>query len=608
MSSEKVSSAVTFSCYFYRVPPRCGDQMNLGIDFGSTYSSFATYNATSGLVELCKPTHSESEAVPSVACLDEDDNIISGHEARAQILEDSDTVSFEAFKMLLTETNQEMLKRRGYCGMYSPKYITERFLDQQIKKILTSHSEEKIDNLVICVPEVWTTKESAKRGLLDGRFMLKDICKSVSGVDQIHIVSEPAAASAYFAGQYQKLTGKRMSGCVLIIDYGGGTLDLTLTQVNAGQDQNSVEIEVKNRTGVGENHPGKIGDAGIAYMEEIVRLAVAECDEIDLEDQESIDPKDPYFRTAYNNLERKIKGQVVVGSGKLGNTDVNYRLYNAVQDCIDDISQLCYNHESFTTIKYGKVKVNVTFSHLIRAYNKIIREKLDECLRHMAEYMDEVGIDYENSNNDQFHVVVVGGFGKYLLVQNQIQEFFDFSSTGDRRFAYDLGENREFAVAMGAALLADNVISIKHTAPYAIGIETYSTDKTLIPNFAIKYRQEISADTDYWICNENGPKQFINASGGVDRFLIGYDVKGLQRNKLVIKPELASAIEAAYNKLSREYSAKFPDASSLGLEHNLGFKMDDSEIVTLLIRAVKTGSTERIVLSSYHDMFELTEV
>lgn len=588
--------------------------MNLGIDFGSTYSSFATYNATTGLVELCKPTHSESEAVPSVACLDEDDHIISGHEARAQIIEDAETRSFEAFKMLLTETDKGMLEKRGYDKDYTPRYIAERFLDQQIKKILTSHTEEKIDNLVVCVPEVWTTKESANRGLLDGRFLLKEICNKVSEVDQIQVVSEPAAASAYFAHYYQKLTGNLMSGCVLIIDYGGGTLDLTLTQVNSGNDRNTVEIQVKNRTGVGENHPGKIGDAGIAYMEEIVRLALTECDALDLRDPDAIDPKDPKFRKAYNNLERKIKGQVTAGAkgfgaGGAGAAEASYRLFNAVQDCIDDISQLRDNHESFTTIKYGAAKVNVTFSHLIRAYDEVIRERLDACLRNMAEFMDEAGIDYENSNNDQFHVVVVGGFGKYMLVQNQIQEFFDFSSTGDRRFAYDLGENREFAVAMGAALLADRVISIRHTAPYAIGIETYLADKTPISNFAIRYRQEISADADYWICNDNGePKQFINAKGGVNTFLIGYDVKGLQRNKLVIKPELASAIEAAYQKLSREYATRFPDASNLGLEHNLGFKMDDSEIVTLLIRAVRTGSTERIVLSSYADMFELTEV
>ena len=104
------------------------------------------------------------------------------------------------------------------------------------------------------------------------------------------------------------------------------------------------------------------------------------------------------------------------------------------------------------------------------------------------------------------------------------------------------------------------------------------------------------------------PKQFINAAGGVGSFLIGYDDKGKQQHKLVIKPELARKIEAAYEKLAEDYAEKFPNASRFGLAHNLGFRMDESEIVSLLIRAVKTGTVEEIRLSSYQDMFELTEV
>ena len=72
--------------------------------------------------------------------------------------------------------------------------------------------------------------------------------------------------------------------------------------------------------------------------------------------------------------------------------------------------------------------------------------------------------------------------------------------------------------------------------------------------------------------------------------------------------QLARKIEAAYEKLAEDYAEKFPNASRFGLAHNLGFRMDESEIVSLLIRAVKTGTVEEIRLSSYQDMFELTEV
>lgn len=109
--------------------------------------------------------------------------------------------------MLLTENRQEILKERGYDAEYTPRYITERFLEQQVHKILTGRGEEKVENLVICVPEFWNTKAAADRGRLDGRSILQNICSKFA--DQVQVVCEPAAASAYYAWQYRKTTGSR---------------------------------------------------------------------------------------------------------------------------------------------------------------------------------------------------------------------------------------------------------------------------------------------------------------------------------------------------------------------------------------------------------------
>ena len=137
----------------------------------------------------------------------------------------------------------------------------------QVNKILSSHADPGVDNLVICAPEVWTTQSAVRRGQLDGRTILRDICSRIPGVDRdrIRIVSEPAAASAYFAYQYRRAVGSNFNGCLLIVDYGGGTLDLTLTEVHP-QDA-SVEIKVLFRTGAGEKvprRPGRCRGAGAA--------------------------------------------------------------------------------------------------------------------------------------------------------------------------------------------------------------------------------------------------------------------------------------------------------------------------------------------------------
>ena len=208
--------------------------MNLGVDLGSTYSSFSTYNKDTHNVDLCRPGQGTPEAIPSIACLDDDNAILTGYDARQHLLTtDPGARTFSAFKMLLTENNEELLQERGYGSDYTPRAIAKEFLSQQIDKVLNNYSVKKVENLVICVPEVWTTQTSVRQGKLDGRTILRDICAGLKQVNaqNIRIVSEPAAASAYFAHHYRRTNekGANFSGSLLIIDYGGGTLDLTLT-------------------------------------------------------------------------------------------------------------------------------------------------------------------------------------------------------------------------------------------------------------------------------------------------------------------------------------------------------------------------------------------
>ena len=220
---------------------------------------------------------SEPEAIPSIACLNDDGKMLTGYTARKYIqLDDPSARTFSAFKMLLTESNEKLLRERGFGTDYTPSAVAETFLRDQVNKILSSHADPGVDNLVICAPEVWTTQSAVRRGQLDGRTILRDICSRIPGVDcdRIRIVSEPAAASAYFAYQYRRAVGSNFNGCLLIVDYGGGTLDLTLTEVHP-QDA-SVEIKVLFRTGAGENVQGRTGNAGIAYMEHAVHLALEE--------------------------------------------------------------------------------------------------------------------------------------------------------------------------------------------------------------------------------------------------------------------------------------------------------------------------------------------
>lgn len=102
--------------------------MNLGVDLGSTYSSFSTYDIVNKNVELCKPVMSEPEAIPSIACLNDDGKMLTGYTARKYIqLDDPSARTFSAFKMLLTESNKNCCRSGGLAPTIRPALWRRHF-------------------------------------------------------------------------------------------------------------------------------------------------------------------------------------------------------------------------------------------------------------------------------------------------------------------------------------------------------------------------------------------------------------------------------------------------------------------------------------------------
>lgn len=458
---------------------------------------------------------------------------------------------------------------------------------------------------MICVPEVWTTQTSVRQGKLDGRTILRDICAGLEHVNpqNIRIVSEPAAASAYFAHHYRRTNekGANFSGSLLIIDYGGGTLDLTLTEVHPLDT--SVEIKVLFRTGAGENVQGRTGNAGIAYMEETVRLALKEAGE----DASKLIPCNPDFRLAVNQLEGRLMAQIVSKS-EGHEQDRALALRNAVDECGQDISELLDNHDEFTSIRYCGKKRSVTFAHLKRAYDQVVQPELGRCLEETARWMKDHKVNYESTNRDGFQVALVGGFGKYLLVQKQVDEFFRRSSLNDARFRSGLGPNREYAVSMGAALLASGVMTIRHTAPYGLGVYSDASNALF---YAIPFRHEIKPGEQNWICTGKKPITFINGQNSITHLLIGFDENLKAGTIIPLLPAMRRRISQAYEQMSADYRKRFPGNAAVVL-HNIGFSMDESEVVSILLRSVDSHgkallTLPPIELADYQNMFSLAE-
>lgn len=128
--------------------------MKIGIDFGSTYSTISAYFPKEDNVRALTLVEGESASIPSVVSVSKKGKLTCGKAAKDQV--GRRTVrTFEAFKMLLNEPDQDMLRARGYDDEFTPRVITRAYLDSLLHGVLLRYEEERFEEVVVCVPEVW---------------------------------------------------------------------------------------------------------------------------------------------------------------------------------------------------------------------------------------------------------------------------------------------------------------------------------------------------------------------------------------------------------------------------------------------------------------------
>ncbi len=161
--------------------------MRIGIDFGSTYSTVARFNPVSQNVEALTFSEGEPASIPSVVSISGRSSLITCGKGAKDLIGRPKTRIFEAFKMLLTQADPDMLKSRGYDAVYSPRTITKCFLESILKNTLRRFDETEFEDLVICVPEIWRNKLNTQ----DGRVILRDVLHEISesGIPIVNVLS-----------------------------------------------------------------------------------------------------------------------------------------------------------------------------------------------------------------------------------------------------------------------------------------------------------------------------------------------------------------------------------------------------------------------------------
>lgn len=553
--------------------------MNLGVDFGSTYSLVSKFDSDNGGLQ-CINLSVGSPYIPSVVSYNTSTGWYEYGEAAVGNIHLKDEKIYTTFKTLLNPNITEIKVEREYDNEKTPEYISYIFWSKIFNKLKRDFGVQYIENLVVGIPELWGTQfcvnngSNKKLSAAEGRKAVERIFKKFDFIGNLKIVSEPQAATAYFAYNYNKNRNKNLEGYVLLIDYGGGTLDITLSEV-ASLKNGKTSVKTIHSDGEGENS-GKLGSAGVLYMESLISRAMKDSGIQDIEYNHS-------FLSVRQELEKQLRTRT---------------------DYIETIFDQYINHPNklkeknlMSGLEYKKSdsgsseKFDINFFQMYDVYNKVIYGTLDKMLDKFMPYIERC--------NKPLKIGLVGGFGNYYLVQKQVRDKFNISTVDDPRISGLLSnpEDREKAISLGCSVIANDLITICETFDFAMGAYEKIGGK-IFYNYGIRLRDEIKYNTIYYSKDQKGkPYIFRRVSGSIDMLLI--NLSDDNRNAFGVKPKNSWKLNKIITNTQRTYM--------------LGFSIDYDKVIHIHVQPVdhikKTpiGEPIDIPMADFDNMFE-TEI
>src|SRR5271170_1378699 len=195
----------------------------IGIDLGTSNSAAAVLEGGRPvLVPSAEGTSLYGKSFPSYVAFTKDGDRILGEPAKRQAVANPEG-TLSAFKRKIGTD----FKYKIYGKEYSPQELSAMLL-QKIKKDAEAFLGEEVKKVVITVPAYFNDNQ---------RQATKD-AGEIAGLEVVRLVNEPtAAALAYGVDK----VGKEMK--ILVYDFGGGTLDVTIMEFGNGV------FEVKSTNG-----------------------------------------------------------------------------------------------------------------------------------------------------------------------------------------------------------------------------------------------------------------------------------------------------------------------------------------------------------------------
>jgi len=536
----------------------------IGLDFGTTNSTISFYNAESKALDSFR-LDINKDYIPSVISYDKNkDYEISIGLAAKQNITSEDFEVYEHFKLRLGRDFNKVIEGRTK----TPNQVTHDFIKELLEKYKKWQNIDKIEYIVMTVPDIWFREP----GNLTARENIEGMFKELGyGELKFQLQSEPVAAAAYFCRAYESDTEinpkrKKYSGFITVIDYGGGTLDVTLCEV-----KNDGSIWVLGHPRFSKyNNPN--GCAGVAFDTAVVKKLIRDRN---LPVQEG----SKKFIKLRNKFE---EGKITM--------------------CADITKGLKYYYDDKRNMKGKKLfsfdynddnKLDVYCEDLDLCFKEINAPKLNESLEQIQEFFPKYNID--SSNQENFRVLLVGGFSNFFAVEKTVREFFKSTTEAeDKRFEQPFPRNnRALSISLGAALIAADEITIVRTCEHSYGC--ILKEKVKSDQWVDKYVTVIEKGTDIKEFDDDNPRY-------IEDFTVQVWAKSgfLRIFKDDGRPNNAGRRPI---KLDKSVKDMFPNLDDQNNEYRIGFSVNKNEIPTIHIK----DNHEEVRRTSLNKLFEETQ-
>ncbi len=374
----------------------------IGIDLGTSNSAAAVLEGGKPrIIPSAEGNTVYGKAFPSVVAFTKEGKMLVGEPARRQAVSNPENTITKAKRKIGTNHKYKINDKE-----FTPQQISA-FILQKIKKDAEAFLGDKVEKAVITVPAYFDDNQ---------RQATKDAGK-IAGLEVERIVNEPTAAALAYG------LDKKGDSKILVFDFGGGTLDVTIMELGEGV------FEVKSTSGDTELGGTDMDEAIVNYITNTFK------------EKEGVDiTKDSM--AIQRVIEAAEKAKIELSTTL--ETDIN----------------LPYVTADSTGPKHLTMKIN-------RAkLEELVRPLVDRCEKPVSQAL----ADAKLTASDLSKVILVGGPTRMPIVQEFVKKVTGIEP--------ERGIDPMECVAMGAAVqggvLSGEVkdVLLLDVTPLSLGIET----------------------------------------------------------------------------------------------------------------------------------------